>query len=135
MARTTLKKKYGKLTVLREDSIEGRRYALTRCTCGTESHKLVDALRGGRVKSCGHGSCKNYRRVEVDKNYRPTMPRAITLPQLERAWKSYHHAKPHLRKTVPELADQMSIARSTLTQVFNRVRKCGGIEKFRSYVS
>lgn len=121
---------YGRLTVLGETSVDGRRVAKVRCSCGRTKDVLVDSLLMGRTKSCGRGACKTYPRVEFDPTYHPTAPRSMTLTTVSRAWARYNHATPSQRRTVAQLATIHKVNQNTLMSVFRSVRRAGGIKDY-----
>lgn len=53
-------KRFGKLTVLRENGHDYKKRLmwLCRCDCGKEVNVLGDKLRAGRIKSCGNKKCR-----------------------------------------------------------------------------
>jgi hypothetical protein len=127
-----LAKRYGTLTVLGEETKDGRRVATVKCRCGRAKEVLVDSLLYGRTKSCGRGACKTYPRVEFDPDYKPAAPRACSLETVRKAWDRYNHEKPEQRRTVVQLAKIHNVNANTLTSLFRSVRRAGGIDAYVS---
>jgi len=125
-----LEKRYGKLTVLGEQSVGGRRYASVRCTCARTKDVLVDSLFSGRTTSCGRGACKSYARNEKEPGYQPSPPRSCTVDVLVKAWNRYHHKDPKQRRSISQLAELHGINPNTLTSLFRAVRRTGGIKAY-----
>lgn len=116
--------------MLGEFNENGRRYASTSCKCGRKKDVLVDSLLSGRTTSCGIGACKSYKRVGKDPDYVPSRPRVLTVAQISSAWNRYHHVKPTMRRTVPEIADKLGVSANTLHSAFRAVRRTGGIKAY-----
>ena len=128
-----LKKRYGKLTVLATHRTSGERQkALVQCKCGTKKEVLAQALTNGSTKTCGAGACR-VAKVKADKTYAPRGTGALTLCELEKVWPAYH--RPKTPVPLATLAQREGINRETLRSLFRSVRKAGGIEKYRSFVS
>lgn len=127
-----LARRYGRLTVLGETQCEstGRRVAQVKCKCGVMKLVLADSLLAGKTRTCGGGACKAVARARRDPSYTPSLPRAITVPQLKRAWHRYHHGSPRRRLTFAQLAAEYGVNINTLSSIFRNVRRAGGIDKF-----
>lgn len=129
-----LRRKYGKLTVVSEETQGGRRVALVNCTCGQQKYVLVDALTAGRTKSCGAPDCKYGKgRNRVQKGYVPRGSRTIRKAILHKI------VLATTRKVNP-----MSVAAAaahydignvqTLYSALRAVRKCGGWDRYSELV-
>jgi len=122
----TLKKRYGKLTVVAREG----RLVEVRCVCGRTLEVERHNLERGDHQSCGQGACKNYARAEYDPDFQPKHPRAMKLASVRKAWEFYHHDDPGKRLNMEQLSKRYRVAYSTLCGIFNAVRKCGGIDQF-----
>lgn len=129
-----LKPKYGKLTVVSEDTIDGRRTAVVNCTCGAQKRVMVDALTGGRTRSCGARACKySHRKLKVDKAFVPRGSRTVPPKVVQKIWSQVMH--PDRPITIAKAAKARDIPVQTLYSVFRAVTKAGGIEKYMASVS
>ena len=88
---------------------------------------LVESLRSGRTKSCGHPPCK-YEVNSYDHEFQPRRPRVMTLRQVKAAWHAYHRVA--RRRTLQQLADHYEVNRHALDGIFRSVRKSGGIDRY-----
>lgn len=66
--------------------------------------------------------------MEVDPDFQPMMPRAVTLAQVKRAWTRYH--KPGNRLSIVLVAEKYGIKGPTLQSAFKAIRRCGGIDEY-----
>ncbi len=127
--RTKLKKKYRKLTVLKDFIGEdGRRYAQVKCTCGTKKNVLVSALVGSRVQSCGATGCRAGLGITVDPNYKPRMPDAISRADLRAVMKAI--TRKRNKSSVAEQARLYKVNVNTLYTIVRNVQRAGGISEF-----
>lgn len=124
-----LRPKYGKLTVIAEETRDGRRYAIVNCNCGAQKAVLVDALTSGRTRSCGALRCKqSHSRIKPQAGFSPKGSRTIPLPMLRRIWKAVHAKSPI---TIAEAARRHNIKHAqTLYSALRAVRTCGGIDEY-----
>lgn len=132
--RITLAHRYGSLTVLGEKTEKGIRHARVKCNCGITKWVQASDLYRNRTKSCGHGACKAYHRVEYDPTYWPQMPKACTLEQLQAWWKVYNAGSAKKRQSVPQIAAANGINVDTLTYLFRAIRRAGGIQRYTKRV-
>jgi hypothetical protein len=88
------------------------------------------ALRDGRVRSCGALLCKPSKRVqvEVDPDFRPRLPRALTLGKLGKLHAEYHSLDRKLG--IQAMAAGAGVATSTLQGAIAAVDRCGGWDKY-----
>lgn len=131
MKKKTLKRKYGKLTVLSESTVNGRRYAVVDCDCGQQKSVLVDALTSGRTRSCGAYACK-YGKTAVRKasQFSPTGSRSLSLPALRRILAAQQRKRDPL--TIAEAAKKFApkVKLNTVYYTLRTVRLCGGLDKY-----
>lgn len=125
-----LRSKYGKLTVLSEATINGRRTAIVNCRCGNQKQVLVDALTSGRTRSCGALECKlGHARTRVEKQYTPRGSRTISIGKLRRIWSAIYRKSNPI--SVAAAARKFGVEQEqTLYSVIRSVHKCGGIEEY-----
>lgn len=125
-----LRKRYGKLSVVSEQTLKSRRYALVNCTCGQQKLVLVDALTSGRTKSCGASECKyGKRRKLVDKAYTPRGSWKIPRGILRRIWEATTRKEAPM--TVAEAVRKFDIDNAqTVYSAMRTIRKCGGWDKY-----
>jgi hypothetical protein len=125
-----LGKKYGKLSVVAEETLEGRRTAIVNCTCGVQKRVNVDALTSGRTKSCGALTCRRGRsRVKASKTYTPRGSKEVPLAALRRIVKATTRKVDPI--TVAEAGRACGVDNmQTLYSVLRAVRKCGGIDEY-----
>lgn len=136
MARVTkkLNRRYGKLTVVGEETIAGRRVALVNCTCGQQKQVMVDALTSGRTKSCGAPECKYGKaRSKVQKGYTPRGSRKIPKAVLRRIVQATTRKDNPM--TVADAAKRYDITEvQTVYSALRAVRKCGGWDRYAEIV-
>lgn len=126
-----LKPAYGKLRVVSEELLYGRRMVKVQCTCGTLKEVYADALRSGRTQSCGASTCRPYNTTRMEKRgYTPRGPRDMTLPALNRYWNLYERGMP-----VTDIAKNHAENRSSLYSSFAAIRKCGGWPEYAKRVA
>lgn len=125
-----LRRKYGKLTVVSEETVGGRRVALVNCTCGQQKQVMVDALTSGRTKSCGAPDCKYGKgRSRVQKGYTPRGSRKIPRAVLRAVYKATTRTEKPM--TIAAAAEHYDItAVQTLYSALRAVRKCGGWDQY-----
>ena len=127
-----LKTKYGKLTVLSEGTIEGRRQAMVQCACGVTKMVYADALRSGRTRSCGAIACRLHT-TKVDRRFRPRGSRSLPVATLRRVWDAVNNPKRPM--TVTAAAEKYGIEnRAALYTAFRAVKKCGGMDRYLQLV-
>lgn len=124
--------KYGKLTVVAEETRDGRRYAVVNCKCGAQKYVLVDALTSGRTRSCGALQCKAaHSRVKAKKSYTPRGSKEVPLATLKKIWKAVHRDKAPL--SVASAARAHGVENmQTLYSALRSVRLCGGIDNYEA---
>lgn len=129
-----LRAKYGKLTVVSEETIDGRRTAIVNCKCGVQKRVLVDALTAGRTRSCGALACKStHSRIKVSRTYSPRGSDAVPLPTLRKIWAKVHNTKSPI--TIAAAAKQFGIDKpQTLYSAIRAARRCGGIDEYAKRV-
>jgi hypothetical protein len=129
-----LNRKYGKLTVLSEETIAGRRVALVNCTCGQQKQVMVDALTSGRTKSCGAPDCKYGKaRNRLQKGYTPRGSRKIPKAVLRKIVLATTRKESPM--TVADAAQRYDIAEvQTLYSALRAVRKSGGWDRYSEMV-
>lgn len=128
-----LGRKYGRLTVVSEETRNSRRTAIVNCTCGKQKRVLVDALLAGRTSSCGSYACKYGPAPKPVKDYHPTGSRSIPLPTLRKIWKA--HTRERKPMLIAELADKYGIkSHNTLYSTLRAIRRCGGIEPYAAKI-
>ena len=130
-----LNRKYGKLTVLGEETIGGRRVALVNCSCGQQKQVMVDALTSGRTKSCGAPECKYGKaRSKVQKGYTPRGSRKIPKAVLRKIVQLTTRKDNPM--TVAAAAERYDITEvQTLYSALRAVRKCGGWDRYWELVT
>lgn len=125
-----LRAKYGRLTVVSEETVDGRRTAIVNCKCGVQKRVYIDALTSGRTRSCGSLACKvSHSRIKVSKRYNPRGSEEVPPATLRKIWAKIHHPKSPI--TIAEAARQFEIEKQqTLYSVIRSVRQCGGLDEY-----
>lgn len=133
--RSEIKSKYGKLTVIGEETIKSRRYAVVTCKCGASKKVLADALRSGRTRSCGSYECKHgHKRMRAKRDYNPSGSRTIPAPKLRSIWKAFND--PRNKKTIVQLSVDHEVENlDTLYSTLRAIRRCGGYEEYARRVN
>jgi hypothetical protein len=126
-----INKRYGKLSVLSEDTVDGRRTALVQCSCGQQKRVMVDALTAGRTRSCGRYECK-YGKAKRVKGYTPTGSRTLPLGKIQEAWDLTTRLVD--RKTTPEASKRLRVPVHRVYAVIRSVRRAGGIDQYMKAV-
>ena len=135
MTKTKLRKRYGKLTVIAEQHVGGRRTAVVNCTCGQQKRVLVAALTSGRTKSCGAPGCKYGTRViRESTKYVPRGTRSLSDAQLLKLWALTSGERPI---TVAAALRRMNldVPKPTVYSLLRVVKRCGGIDAYLSKVN
>lgn len=125
-----LKRRYGKLTVVEEVSIDGARMVVAECTCGARTTVQAYALYKGRTRSCGSGSCKAYTRVKVREGYRPQPPKAYSLDQVKIWYALYTHPDITKRLSIPKIAEREGVNPNTMYSLFRSIAEAGGLDSY-----
>jgi hypothetical protein len=133
MTTRTLKKlgkKYGKLTVIAEETYNSRRTAIVNCKCGVQKRVNVDALTSGRTKSCGAPACRRTRSLlRSSTRYIPRGSKEIPLATLRKIVAATTRERSPI--TVAAAAKAHGIDKiQTLYSALRAVRKCGGIDEY-----
>lgn len=130
--RIPLAAKYGKLRVLGEKMIYGRRIVRVICTCGDEKEVHAHSLTSGSTTSCGKIGCKNGTvQIKRDKSYRPLGSRSFTPTKLRNLWRDYQSGE----MSGTAMAAKYKVTKNVVYSTLIAVMRAGGIDPYFALVA